>query len=844
MLCLKTKPNSTKYIMSFFLTKTSALFFCLSTFAISVSAQSITSSTSGLTGKIIDSQTNKPVDFATVSLFLGKTNQPAKVVQSDLQGAFTISGVTPGTYLLKVNFLGYQPFISDSLTFQPSAPLKDFGIIKMLPAKSTVLREVVVEAQRSSIQLGIDRKVFSVDQSLVSEGGSASDLLANVPAVSVDIDGNVNLRGTSNVRVLIDGKPSALGGGNIAQILQSLPASAIESIELVTNPSSKYDPEGQSGIINIVLKKNKKIGLNGSVSASAGTRENYNASTNLSYRDEKVNLYGNYSFRNGNRFGGGFNNTQFITTPGLVNNISESNRTDINNQFKLGADYYINPKTTIGLSGNVNFRDNSNFENLNYLVFNIPNQNGSSVRTTDRNGNSSGYDLSLDFSRQFEKKGHNLTANFSFGQSSDDDVQNFNQNFFDPSGAPRDSFDLRINNNTEFNTNYNIQMDYTLPITEQQRFEAGFRTSIRDNTENQYSEVYSPINEDLNIDYGLSNNFVLDDQVYAAYTTYQNQVTKNFGFQLGVRAEQAYLNTTYRGLGAAPSDVAEGRLDYLRLYPSVFLTQKLSEDQQVQLSYTRRVNRPRGWQINPFADVSDPNNIRVGNPNLRPEDINSFELSYIKYWPLVTFTSSAYFRQVNDVVEGIRQPLPDNNAATITSFFNLTRSRSSGLEFISKADFTKSFSLTSNLNLYYSQFQGNEEFNIRNSNGFNWDANLTGNIKFPKNLSGQFNGNYRAPRVGAQGRNIEMYSLDAAIRKDILKNNAGSISFNIRDILNSRRWGSTTETEFFIQESERRFQGRMATLTFSYRFGKQDLNPRKRNERNQERPQGNPEEEF
>lgn len=825
--------------MTFFLR--SNFFLCLLGIAFNTYAQTGSfASGSEVSGKILDSKTNQPVDFATVLLFAGSARQPIKSAQSDVDGSFKISGVAPATYILKVSFLGYQPFSSDSLKISSANPVS-LGVIKLNPSKSTVLNEVVIEAERNSIQLGIDRKVFNVNQSLVSEGGSATDLLANVPSVSVDIDGNVNLRGTSNVRVLIDGKPSSIGG-NIAQVLQSLPASAIESIELVTNPSSKYDPEGQSGIINIVLKKNKKIGLNGSVSASAGSQNNYNASTNLSYRDGKVNLYGNYSFRNGNRIGGGFNNTQYLNTSGLVNNVSESTRSDINNTFKLGADYYFNPKTTLGLSGNVNLRDNNSSEDLNYLVRNITNQNGSSFRTSDREGNSSGYDLSLDFSRQFEKKGHGFTANFSFGQSSDDDVQDFNQNFFTIEGTLRDSIDKRINNNSEADANYNIQLDYSLPLSAKQKFETGFRGTLRTNEESQFSQVYSELNDDLNTDYAQSNDFHLDDQVYAAYATYQNQLTDKFGVQVGLRAEQAYLNTEFKPFGATLDDMVEGKLDYLRVYPSVFLTQKLNNDQQLQISYTRRVNRPRGWQINPFTDVSDPNNIRMGNPGLKPEDINSFELSYIKYFKAVTFTSSAYFRQVNDVVEGIRLPVPDNNAATITQFFNLTRSRSSGLELISKIDFTRSFNLTSNVNLFYSQFKGNERFDIKSSDGFNWNANLTTNFNLIKNLSGQFNGNYRAPRVGAQGRSKEMYAMDAALKLDILKNKTGSLSFNVRDILNSRKWGQTTETAFFIQESERRMQGRMATLTFSYRFGKQDLGLRRKNDREQQEQRS--EEEF
>lgn len=831
-----------------FILKSSLLIISLLNFSIAVigqtTADSIPGNASGLTadgavsGKIVDASTKKPVDYVSVALIRKSDNVTVKAAQTDLNGNFKMDNIAYGSYQLKASFVGYQPFARDSIAINAGRKTVNLGTINLGTGKANVLQEVVVEAQRNAIQLGIDRKVFNVEQSLVSQGGSATDLLANIPTVSVDIDGNVSLRGTSNVRVLIDGKPSAIGSGDISKILESLPASAIENIELITNPSSKYDAEGQTGIINIVLKKNRKVGLNGSVALTAGNRDNYNANSNLSYRDEKVNLYGNYSFRNGNRLGGGFSNTRFINSNGIVNNNSDSRRTGLDNNFKLGADYFINSKTTIGVSGNFSFEENESFEDLNYLFLNIPDQNGSSFRTSDRNGDEAGYDLSLDFNRQLKRKGESLVGNFSFGQQKEDENQDFIQNFFSPDGSLRDTIDRRVNGNGEFTNSLNVQVDYTLPINQEQKLEAGYRSTIRKDEETQTSDVFNPAYDDFVRDYNLTNDFSLDDIVHAVYTSYQNQITKNLGFQAGLRAEQAYLNTTYTGVEAAtlrPTTV-DGKLDYFRIYPSFFVTQKLKADQQLQLSYTRRVNRPRGWQINPFRDISDPNNIRVGNPGLRPEDIHSFELGYIQYWKSVTFTTSAYFRQVNDVVEGIRQRITDNNAATITQFFNLTKSRSTGLELISKADIVKGFNLTGNFNLFYNKFDGNEEFNIQGNSGVNWNANLTGNIQFPKNISAQFNTQYMAPRVSPQGRSTDMYGMDAGLRMDVLKNKAGSISLNVRDVFNTYRWGQTTQTFEFIQDSERRMLGRMANLTFSYRFGRQDNSERKRENREGQQP--------
>jgi len=701
------------------------------------------------------------------------------------------------------------------------------------PGKANVLKEVVVQGERKNMTLGIDRKVFNVEQSLVSEGGSATDLLANVPTVAVDIDGNVSLRGSGSVRILIDGKPSAIGGGDMATVLQSLPASSIENIELITNPSAKYDPEGQTGIINIVLKKNKKIGINGAVSFSAGNRDNYNASTNLSYRDKNVNVYGNYSFRYGTRLGGGFNNTLFFNTNNAINNISDGRRKNTGNTAKAGVDFYINNKTSLGVSANMNFRNGDRDEDINYLYrsFNTL-RDSSSFRTSREDDIDKGYDLNLDFSRKFKRQGEELMANFSFGKSKEDEVQNLEQNFFNAAGNNLNNrLDLRNNDGNELSTNYNIQADYTLPFSKTQKIEAGYRTSIRMEDASQLSEIFDVSAGLYRVDYSQSNDFSLEDIVHALYGNYQNQIASTFGFQVGLRAEQAYLNTEYIGTDTSSFEkiTQPGNLKYFRVYPSIFLTQKLPGDDQLQLSYTRRVNRPRGWQVNPFRDLSDPNNIRVGNPNLRPEDIHAFELSYMKNLKGLTLTSSLFARQVNDVVEGVQSSL--DSATTLTQFINLTRNRAAGLELIARADFSKGFNMTANMNIFYNKFFGSPANNIQPNDGYNWNSNVVTNFQVTKTLSGQINANYMAPRVTAQGKSKLMWGTDAALRLDVLKKK-GSFSFNMRDVFNTRRFGSFTSTSIFSRESQSRMLGRMATLTFSYRFGQSDLQQKKKSDKN------------
>jgi outer membrane receptor protein involved in Fe transport len=367
----------------------------------------------------------------------------------------------------------------------------------------------------------------------------------------------------------------------------------------------------------------------------------------------------------------------------------------------------------------------------------------------------------------------------------------------------------------------------TLPVNNKIKLETGYRTSIRNGDEVRLSDTLNLLSNNLTRDYGLTNDFSLEDIVHAGYFNFQNQLTKTFGFQVGMRAEQAYLNTNLTSYNAVfPEQETVSGLDYFRIYPSVFLTQKLAGENQLQLSYSRRVNRPRGWQVNPFLDISDNNNYRQGNPNLRPEDIHSFELSYMKYWKLITLTSSIYARQVNDVVQSIVSPFPGEVGKTLTQFFNLSKNQATGFEFISKVDVSKAVNLTGNLNIFYTKFTGNDS-NIGPSDGVNWNGNITSDFKFPANITAQVRMDYAAPRVTPQGRSKEMYGLDAAIKKDVL-NRKATISLNVRNVLNSRVWGGTTNGLTFVQNFERQFQPRIAALTFSYRFGKQDFKSNKK----------------
>lgn len=786
-----------------------------------------TESLTTVVGITIDEKTGNTLDFATVSLVNPTDAKILRSGQTDLNGKFTLENIKAGTYSLKISFVGYSNF-SLNIVVTESNQVLDLGKLKLKKSSNSVLNEVIVTAKKDVIELGIDRKVFNTDQSIVSQGGNATDLLATVPSVQVDLDGNISLRGTSNVRVLIDGKPSTFGGGNITTILQSLPASAIERVELITNPSAKYDPEGQSGIINIVLKKNQKIGLNGNVAITAGRFDNFNSNSGLNYRDEKWNLSGNYSFRGGNRPGSGSTNTIFINPASQVAPFSYSNQLSNRNEkshtIKLGVERYLSNATSIALSGNLSVgkekdRDDLNQEFLDANQALLDYGIGYGNQIEDNNG----YDLNFDFSHKFKNPKKELVGNFSLGRGTEDETEDIIQSFFNNNGgtSTRRIATNRFNNVAENTKTYNMQLDYTLPISESTKFEMGYRSTLRYNQENQQSDTLLNNSTILDRDYTQSSLFELEDIVYAVYTNYQNQFTKNFGVQFGLRVEQAYLNTTVTGTDANNSSlVSYNPLDYLRIYPSLFLTQKFKNDNQLQLSYSRRVNRPRGFQTNPFPDRSDRYNIRVGNPNLRPEDIHSFELGYAKTWPLVTFTSSVYFRQVNDVVQNIRDNNPDEIGGTISRYYNLSKNQSVGLELISRADITKKLNLTGNLNFFQSYFSGGGSLGINDNSGFNWNGNLTSNLTLTKNLSAQASAFYMAPRILSQGKMLQMLSVDAGLKQDF-SNKKASLSFNIRDIFNSRNFGLITDNGIFVQDWSRRRAGRVYSFTLSYRFGNQ-----------------------
>ncbi len=773
---------------------------------------------STLSALIIDEVSHEPVGFASAALLTQDSKTYVKGMQTVDDGKVVFTDVAPGTYAVRITYVGYEDYLKEHIVVGKERV--DLGTISLKPS-GELLEEVVVQGMPPAMEMGIDRKIFNVAQSTLSVGGTATDLLSNVPSLQVDMDGTVSLRGSSSVRILINGRESALAGSDVTQFLQSLPANAVDRIEVVTNPSSKYDAEGQSGIINIVLKRNTYVGFNGTANVSGGSYNNYMAGFNLNFRNQKFNYYGGYTFNRRNMVGDGINNTELLSNNSLTNNISESQRLGLNHNVQLGMDYYLGEKTLIGLVGNLSLRGNDRNEDLLYQYFNHPQLSGNSTRLSSQDEDDLGFEVALDVKRELRHKGEELFANVSFGYDGEEGVNDFHQDYSVP---PTGRYErMRINNTKEDGRNLNAQLDYVRPFGDNHKLEAGYRAIIRRSMDHQYSQ--SDSTDGLMPDYRVSNDFDMTSSVHALYANYQNKFTEKLGYQVGLRAEQAYLDTELGLLTPGLSEderTVTGKLDYFRLYPSIFLTQEFGDKNQLQLSYTRRVSRPRGWQVNPFVDVSDNLNHRQGNPNLLPEDIHSFELGYTKTWPSVLLTSSLYHRLVNDVTQPIIIEVDENTGVTLMQWQNISRNESTGLELISRVDLSKKWDVMANVNAFQTRFRGSEAFNIAPSEGFSWNANATTNYRFTPLLSLQARFEYQAPRIMAQGKGIENYVIDAGLKLDVL-NRKGSIMFNARDLLNQRRFGGYTQSNGVYRYFEHRWMRRTFMLSFNYRFGDQNL---------------------
>jgi len=686
-----------------------------------------------------------------------------------------------------------------------------------------VFKAVEVVGKGPTLRSGLDKKVFSVNQSLVSVGGSAADLIQNIPSLQVDANGNISLRGATNIKVLVDGKRSLIGGGSVAELLESIPAASIERIEVMTNPSARYDAEGQ-GVINIILKKGGKLGYNGTVTASAGTRENYNAGASINYPLGKADLYGNYTFQRRNTYSNGYQNMTYLNSGDSTYYSNErfpSTTIRDLHDVQVGVDYSLSSRDLLSLTGQYNSTTKDRHE---YLAVDNLTQQQTPTQLSNRantiNAWNTTWGATVDLVHKFKKPAEELDFDFAWSVGSGNGFQVYNTDIFNVDGqAVKPTPDILQDVQGGKNTNYNIQLDYTLPLGKRGRLEAGARRQLTISNNRQWDANLDTASGAYDADYSLINTFKSTTKVYALYVNYRLQLTA-YTIQAGLRGEVGRFAATLQDYDSTDVLVSTPvNVNTNGLYPALFVTRQFPHAQQVQLSYTRRINRPTADELNPVWDVSDPVNYDMGNPTLRPEDIHSIELTWKKNW----LTSGLYYTRVNNVIKHI-QANPVNDV-TITIAENLPRAINTGLEIVGNVRVSRLWSFTANVNVFDRINSSAPQFGIGATSGISWNGNITNDFSLARGLSAQVRADYKASELILQDRYRPTYGVDAGAKYDFAHGRA-TLSCSARDIFNTRRWTFLRVSDALLLDFQRVTYSARAALSFTWRFGNGTGEPR------------------
>jgi outer membrane receptor protein involved in Fe transport len=769
-----------------------------------------------ISGTVLDKTDSSPIQYASVTVHKDKDSSIVAGTQTSEDGSFTLE-VPYGRYVVEVNIVGYSIAQVTGVMVTPKNSDVQLKTI-MLKQGNTTTQEIEVTGERSYMQLEPDKKVFNVGQDLTTLGGSATDVLKNVPSVQVDQDGNVSLRGSSNVKVYIDGKPSGINADNMADMLEQIPASSIQSVELITNPNAKYEAEGSAGIINIVLKKNLETGYNGNLSMNVGTKDKYNGSFNLNLKNKKFNITTNYSYRlfNMNAFGTTLRQNETNNTSSLLNQTNDMGFR-MNGHFgKAQVDYLLDDKNVLSLSAN--FRDATRTRGESSISKNFDNTNTlSSIFNSKSDEKHSGYnfDLSLNYSAKFKDPKNTLNTEASFSRHKDDEADNIVQQSFDPNYIPAGNQLLRNTDQNSLNDIYNFQSDYVQPLGKESKLETGIKAQYTKNTSDFTSEIFD---HNLNTwipESNMDNNFTYKEQIYAAYGVYTSKI-KNFGYQLGARLEQTI---TKGELLSEMNDVFDRH--YLDIFPNVNLSQKFGESTELQLSYSRRINRPRNWFLNPFREYEDPYNIHSGNPDLKPEYVDSYELSFAQYLPGTVITPSVFYKKTHDMITRTISLIDSNT--TLSTFSNDASAKAYGVELVVTTSPFQWLNFNGNVSYFRNEVTGaGSLIDYTNSNS-TWTSRLMANVNLPLGFAVQGAFNYQGAMVMPQGTLDPIYSFDGAVKKDLF-NRKLTINFRVSDIFNTQKFNANLIGSGFTQSFTRQRDSRNAFLTLTYNFGTPEKN--------------------
>lgn len=784
-----------------------------------------------IVGRVVDASNQQAIPYATVSILsAADTTKLITGGMTDDEGKFSVEQIPVGEYVAQVNFLGYAMQSFKGVKLTPEQLSYTMGTVSLRSGAADIA-EVEVTAEKNAMQIGLDRKIFNVEKTALAKGGTATDVLRNTPSLNVDMDGNISLRGSQGVTVLINGRPSSLTGANRKAILDQIPANMVERVEIITNPSAKFDPDGVSGMINIVLKKNKLEGFSGNVSGGVGTIFNkWDFNTGISYRTNKINLYGNYGLNAAQRgYSGHTDRTTFASDTSFALHSSEDgDRINAYHFAKVGLDYYMTEHSTLAINASINPSAGKTNGATQYQYFdeNVVLSSGS-ARTAREKYNRFSFDAGVNFNQKFKKHaGRELVFDGTISQNSNHDNNHYAQYYWDNVGDTT-SLPLLQNNLQDFsNRVITSQLDYTHPIKKSGKLETGIKSTIR-NIDNALNGMnYDHASNSYITNSTISNTFAYREQVYAWYSTYGQKV-KKWSFQGGLRLEQAL--TTSKLMTTNQEFVN----NYFSYFPSAHIGYELNNQQQVQVSYSRRINRPSIWNLNPFANYSDPYNIRRGNPFLRPEYINSLDLSYIKYFKSITITTSLYYRYTTNIMRRLSVVDTATGVSTL-SFYNFSKSEESGIELIVSGNLTKWWRFNGSANVYKVAENGsNLDASYRNNTvwaNFSFYSNFSVPKGKLKGLQAELVANYTPPMKLVQGKIYMGAWSSIAVSKTFLKDKL-TVSLRLEDPFYLQKFSFNNKVSTFKSIGERRWESRIGWLNVNYTFGKMDMQTRRKIQR-------------
>lgn len=754
-------------------------------------------------GTVVEKDTNLPLEYATLIFTPDKGQVNGGI--TDGKGNFDIALPT-GNYTISVEFLSFK---TKNLGKKNITQNLNLGTI-ILESDTESLAEVELIAEKSTVEVKLDKKIYNVGQDMTVKGGNAADVLDNVPSVTVDVDGNVSLRGNESVRILIDGKPSGLVGLTATDALRQLPADAIQKVEVITSPSARYDAEGTAGIINIVLRKGKATGFNASYSLNIGTPENYGASANLNYRAKKFNLFSNlgYNYRN---FPGEAHSYNYVNN--TDNKTSEEFRDfeRIRKGFNgnVGMDYFLTEKAT--LTGSILYRNSPGETNINNDQYVYGDNPSYTIREENQTEKDNLSEYALNYTQKFKNDDHKWTIDVKYQDSSEEEDSNITED----AGGIGSFIPVEYDLTKDTEKQWLIKSDYVLPLGEKQQFEAGFQADLSKNSTDYQVWEYESGNFILNTD--ISNLLKTDDNIYAAYLQYGTKI-KKMSALFGLRMENTDLTVNGQETVAYPN--LNFTKNYTNLFPTLNLTYEFSESENITAGFNKRIRRPHSRQLNPFESRTSETNVFQGNPDLDPVISSTVDVGYYKKWDKFTLNTSIYFQHANNAIQMIRENTGEiiNGVEKVrTTPINLNKEDRFGTELALTYSPSKAIQFNNSFNLFQYKTDGMYNDIDYSSENVSWNNRFSTKIKFSKKTDFQATFMYEGPyKSDVQKREGGLYS-NAAFSVDVLKDN-GTLSLNVSDLFNTRYRQMYSYYDNFSSFMKMQWGKRQINLNFTYRF--------------------------